>query len=184
MASGALSTVVSEVVHGGYTAAGIGMRNLGHGTISITGVPAGATVVSATLLWNVLADQADPTLAQGTFNGTAISGAQWASGTSPCWPVASNWSYEADVTKLVSGNGSYALTGFASGETDGADPWNVGSTAPLMEGASLVVVYQLASMPESVIQIAEGASETDTGNAASATLTGFTAGPPASAKTT
>ena len=72
------------------------MRNLGCGTISVTGVPAGATVKSATLLWDVLADQADPTFAQGTINGSPITGTEWASGVSPCWPVASNWSYEAD----------------------------------------------------------------------------------------
>jgi hypothetical protein len=183
-AAGALSTVSSVTVHGGYTAAGIGMRNLGYGTISVTGVPAGATVKSATLLWDVLADQADPSFAQGSFDGTAITGTGWASGASPCWPVGSNFSYEADVTSLVTGNGSYSLSGFATGESDGADPWNVGSVPPLLEGASLVVVYQLASMPQSTIQIAEGATETDSGNSATATMNAFTATAPASAATT
>jgi lysophospholipase L1-like esterase len=175
-AAGALSTVSSVTVKGGYTAAGIGMRNLGYGTISITGVPAGATVKSATLLWDVLADNADPTFAQGTFDGTAITGTEWASGASPCWAPTSNFSYEAGVTSLVTGNGSYNLTGFATGESDGADPWNVGSTPPLLEGASLVVVYTLASMPQTTIQIGEGATETDSGNTATATLDGFAAG--------
>jgi hypothetical protein len=183
-ATGALSTVSSVTVNGGYTAAGIGMRNLGYGTISITGVPAGATVKSATLLWDVLGDSADPTFAQGTFDGTAITGTEWASGASPCWPVSSNFSYEADVTSLVTGNGSYNLTGFASGESDGADPWNVGSTPPLLEGASLVVVYTLASMPQTSIQIGEGATETDSGNTATATLDGFTAAASPAATTT
>jgi lysophospholipase L1-like esterase len=174
-ATGALSTVLSVTVNGGYTAAGIGMRNLGYGTISITGVPSGATVQSATLLWDVLADNVDPTFAQGAFDGTAITGNEWASGSSPCWPVASNFSYEADVTSLVAGNGSYNLSGFASGESDGADPWNVGSTPPLLEGASLVVVYKLASMQPTTIQIGEGATETGGGNTATATLGGFAA---------
>lgn len=183
-ATGALSTVSSVTVHGGYTAAGIGMRNLGYGTISLTGVPAGATVKSATLMWDVLADQSDPSFAQGSVNGTAITGTGWASGASPCWPVGSNFSYEADVTSLVTGNGSYNLSGFATGENDGADPWNVGSTPPLLEGASLVVVYQLASMPQAIIQIAEGATETDSGNSATASMDGFTVSAPASATTT
>ena len=183
-ATGALSTVSSVTVNGGYTAAGIGMRNLGYGTISITGVPAGATVTSATLLWDVLADSSDPTFAQGTVNGTSINGTLWASGGSPCWPPGSNWSYEADVTNLVKGNGSYALAGFASGESDGADPWNAGSAPPLLEGASLVVVYTLASMPKTTIQIGEGATETDSGNTATATLGGFTAGASPVATTT
>jgi hypothetical protein len=184
-ATGALSTVVSQTVNGGYTAAGIGMRNLGSGTISITGVPAGATVKSATLLWDILADQADPAFTQGTVNGNPVSGTEWASGASPCWSSAgSNWSYEADVTSQVTGNGSYAMAGFATGETDGADPWNVGSAPPLLEGASLVVVYELASMPQAVIQIAEGAAETNGGSEADATLDGFTVSAPASATTT
>jgi hypothetical protein len=184
-ASGDLSTVSSQTLHGGYTAAGIGMRNQGFGTISITGVPAGATVKSATLLWDIIADQSDPTFAQGTVDGSAITGTSWSSGPSPCWSEGgTNWSYEADVTSQVTGNGSYALAGFASGDTDGSDPWNVGTDAPLLDGASLVVVYQLASMPEAVIQIAEGASETDSGNTADATLDGFTASTPVSATTT
>ena len=183
-ATGALSTISSVTVNGGYTAAGIGMRNLGYGSISITGVPAGATVQSATLLWDILADNADPTFAQGTFDGTAITGTEWASGATPCWPVASNFSYETDVSSLVTGNGSYNLAGFASGESDGADPWNVGSTPPLMEGASLVVVYTLASMPQTTIQIGEGATETDSGIPATATLGGFTASGSSSATTT
>ena len=49
-----------------------------------------------------------------------------------------------------------------------------GSEPPLLEGASLVVIYQDNSMPESIIQIAAGAAETDSGNTAEATLDGFT----------
>jgi hypothetical protein len=174
-ASGDLSTVLSETVNGGYTAAGVGMRNQGYGTISITGVPAGATVVSATLLWDVLGDDADPTFAAGTFDATAITGTEWASGATPCWDaVTNNFSYEADVTSLVSGNGNYALAGFASGDTNGQDPWLVGTDPPMLEGASLVVVYSLASMPSANIQIGEGATESDSLNEADASMDGFT----------
>lgn len=183
-ASGALSTVSSVTVHGGYTAAGVAMRNLGYGTISVAGVPAGATVKSATLMWDVLADSADPSFARGVFGGTAITGTEWASGGSPCWSAGSNFSYEANVTGLVAGNGSYTLTGFASGENDGADPFTSGSTPPMLEGASLVVVYTLASMPQTTVQIGEGATETDSGNAATATLGGLAASASPAAMTT
>ncbi len=182
-ATGSLSTVLSESVHGGYTAAGTGMRNLGYGTISIIGIPAGATVKSATLLWDILADSAGPSFAQGSLDGEAFTGTLWASGASPCWSAGANFSYQADVTSLVTGNGSYQLTGFATGQSDGADPWTSGSTAPLDEGASMVVVYELPSMPEVTVQIAEGATETP-GGTASATLDGFTVGAKASASTT
>jgi endoglucanase len=160
------------------------MRNLGYGTISVTGVPPGATVESATLMWDLVADQPDPTFAQGTFAGTPITGTQWASGASPCWSPSSNFSYEADVTSLVSGNGSYQLANFATGQSDGADPWNVGSTPPLLEGATLIVVYSLPSMPRTTIQIAAGAAETQGGSAVTATLSGFAAGSEPSATTT
>jgi hypothetical protein len=50
------------------------MRNLGYGTISITGIPAGATVKSATLLWDILADSAGSSFAQGSLDGTAFTG--------------------------------------------------------------------------------------------------------------
>lgn len=183
-ATGDLSTVLSETVHGGYVAAGIGMRNLGYGSISITGIPAGATVKSATLLWDILADSASASFAQGTLNGHAFTGTQWASGASPCWAVGANFSYEADVTSMVTGNGSYKLAGFATGQSDGADPWLSGSAPPLDEGASLVVVYQLASAPEVNVQIGEGATETELGNTATATLNGFTAGAKPAATTT
>ena len=160
------------------------MRNLGHGTITITGVPAGATVKSAILLWDVLADTQDPAFARGTFNGTPVTGTERASGASPCWSVAGNWSYAADVTSLVGGNGFFALSGFATGQGDGADPWTAGSAPPLLEGASLVVVYELRSMPAAVIQIAAGATMTNAGHPAGATLGGFMASSPASAMAT
>lgn len=183
-ATGALSTVLTAQGTDGYTAAGIGMRNLGYGTIDITGIPKGATVKSATLMWDILADSSAASFAQGTFADTAINGTAWASGASPCWPVASNFSYEADVTALVHGNGDYQLSGFTTGESDGADPWNVGSTSPLLEGASLIVIYQETSLPPSNIQIAEGATETDSGNSAQATLDGFRASSTPAATTT
>jgi uncharacterized protein DUF3344 len=173
-ATGSLSTVSVGTLHGGYVAAGIGLRNLGYGTISIAGIPSGAKVASATLLWDIVADSADASFAKGTFAGNEITGTAWGSGTSPCWPPAANFSYEADVTKRVTGNGSYALSGFTTGESDGADPWNVGSTPPLLEGATLIVVYKLESEPLTTVQIAAGASEI-ADDSATATMTGFTA---------
>ena len=140
--------------------------------------------LSATLLWDIVADSSDASFAQGKVDGQAVSGTAEASGASPCWSEgSSNYSYKADVTKFVTGNGGYSLTGFATGEDDGADPWQVGTTSPLLEGASLVVVYQLASMPSTVVQIAGGANEIgdETGTAQ---LTGFTVGTQAKATTT
>ena len=63
--------MLTETGHDGYTSAGIGMRNLGYGTIDLSGIPDGA------------------------IDGTAVTGTQWASGDSPCWWTAgANFAYE------------------------------------------------------------------------------------------
>jgi Protein of unknown function (DUF3344) len=183
-----LTPVYSTLLHGGYVSAGVGLRNLGHGTITITGIPAHATVAAAYLLWDILGNGTTPSFAQGTFHGHAIQGTQWASGGQPCWyPAAdANYSYEADVTSLVKGNGDYGLSGFVSGKRNGADPFTTTAVAPLIDGASLVVVYQLASMPQVAVQIDEGAIEFDTysNGPTQGTMTGFNAGQHPSVTTT
>jgi hypothetical protein len=183
-ANGALSTITLDVVNGGYTAAGIGMRDIGAGKIKISEVPAGAKVRSAILLWDVLAPAEDNSFAAGTFAGHGITGESWETGADPCWGASANWSYEADVTKYVPGNGSYDLSGFASGDTAGADPWGAGGGTPLLEGASLIVVYSLKSMPQAIIQIAGGATETQAGTTVTATMNGFVTARGGTEKTT
>jgi hypothetical protein len=185
-----LSLLNAVQVHGGYVSAGIGMRNLGYGTVTLAGIPAGSTIDGAYLLWNVINSSATAALAAGTFNGTAITGTTVATGSSPCWPSFAgesgyaNFSYEANVTSLVTGNGSYTLAGFASGSTAGEDPFTVDSPFPEFEGASLVAVYENASSPETTVQIYGGAAETDSGNLLSQTLSGFTASSSPAAQTT
>ena len=82
-------------------------------------------------------------------------------GDSPCWGgVTTGYAYRADVTSLVPGNGSYALSRFASGQTNGADPFTSGSIPPLAEGASLVVIYNKPTYPLTKVVIANGYSMT------------------------
>lgn len=188
-AIGALTLVFESVGSIGYTAAGTAMRNLGYGSISIDGVPKGATVQSATLIWDVIYTEGDYYFRQGNFNGTPITGQFVEYGESPCWPLSNsddytNFSYEADVTNLVSGNGTYNLTGFATGESDGADPWENGSEPPYMEGATLLVVYQQDDLPRTAVELNMGAFMSTAGNSASAIITGFQASPDPQAKTT
>ena len=47
-------------------------------------------------------------------------------------------------------------SGFASGQTDGADPFFAGSAAPLADGASLVVIFAKATYPKTRIVISNG----------------------------
>jgi hypothetical protein len=172
--SGALKSLASYTIRGGYTTAGIGMRNLGYGTIKIKDVPTKARVKAAFLLWDILGDTPVAAFAHGRLNAQRVAGTLKATGTSPCWSgTLHNYAYAANVTRLVHGNGSYKLSGFASGLTTGVDPWTQ-STPPLIEGASLIVIYQRASMAKYLIQIGVGATEAQDGEPLTARISGFT----------
>jgi len=132
----------------GYVAAGVGLRNQGSGAISISGIPFGSVVQAADLYWAVL-NSTDPGNAM-TFNGSSAPGTLvnfgGVVGGDPCWDGGS-WAYRADVTSLVSGNGTYTLSGYPTGSTSGLNPWDNPSPTPMMEGASLVVFYSFPPTP-------------------------------------
>ncbi len=176
-------------VQGGYVAAGTAMRNRGYGTIELTGIPAGSKIVAAYLYWDVLANFASDSLARGRIMpdpggvfgripssglplGFSIQGTLVGTGGDPCWGNMHNFAYRADVTKLVFGNGRYQLSGFASGATDGRDPWIQGSQAPMLEGASLVVIYSNPSSQPTQVMIYEG-SNLVAGSSTSQVIEGF-----------
>lgn len=170
-------------LRGGYVSAGVAMRNRGFGTISISGIPQGSSIRSAYLFWAVLANTSAATYGQGSIGGQPIVGTLAGTGGDPCWGNSAAFAYRADVTNLVTGNGSYALTGFASGVTDGRDPWNAGTLAPMAEGASLVVVYENAASPQTQVVVYEGAAETESA-LLTQTLTWFGAVPQVGAAVT
>jgi hypothetical protein len=157
-AAGAPATFASIDVNGGYVAAGVGLRNRGAGTIAITGIPTGATIQSAYLFWSVLGGAVEPAnFKSGKFKGVSITGTKIGSGGTPCWgSTTSGYAYRANVTAKVTGNGSYALSGFASGVTSGADPFTTAQVPPLAEGASLVVVYKKSTYPLTRVVISNG----------------------------
>ena len=143
-------------LRGGYVAAGIGMRNWGFGTISISGIPNGSSIRAAYLYWDILANLGDSSFAQGQIDGNLITGTLIGVHSDPCWGNTNNFAYRADVTSFVRGNGDYSLSDFASGTTDGRDPWEAGSTLPMAEGASLVVVYENSRSPWTQVIIYDG----------------------------
>lgn len=157
-AAGAPATFTSININGGYVAAGVGLRNRGSGTIRITGIPTGATVQAAYLFWSVLGPAREPaTFKTGKFKGAAITGTKIGSGGTPCWAsTTTGYAYRANVSTRVTGNGSYALTAFASGVKTGKDPFTTAPVAPLAEGASLVVVYKKATYPLTRVVISNG----------------------------
>src|SRR5262245_47729010 len=80
-------------VKGAYVASGVAMRNRGFGTINISGIPKGATIVAAYLWWTILGSTEQPNFKNGTINGTAVTGLLVGSGPDPCWGAGSGFNY-------------------------------------------------------------------------------------------
>lgn len=157
----------STSLHGGYVAHGVGMRNTGYGTISVSDIPSGSAVVKAYLYWAVLGPSNLPGYYyyKGKINNKSISGTLIGKSSEPYWLGGSNnfiWGYRADVTSYVvkGGNGNYNLSGFASSLTGGEDPWKSSAGAPLLEGASLVIVFSNALYPVTTVKIMNGVTST------------------------
>jgi hypothetical protein len=113
-----------------FCAAGVGGMGAGSGTIDVNCVS--GTVTRAYLYWHgidrggVGAVYDNETV---TVNGTPVTGTSLGDASTNCWGGGSSRAFEADVTGLISGNGSYAIDGLA----DGADHSG--------NGASLVVLF-------------------------------------------
>jgi hypothetical protein len=108
-----LSVANTDVAKFGYG----GMRGTGTGSITVTGVS--APVFHAFLYWNGPTNSSDPNAnAAVTFNTTPVTGTNIGVASSNCWPFANSQSYRADVTSLVTGNGSYSLASFVKADAD------------------------------------------------------------------
>jgi hypothetical protein len=165
----------SAQLKGGYVSAGDGMRASGppgNGSITLPGVPAGSTITKAYLYWSVINSTMTPALGMGTLNGNAVSGTNYATTASPCWdsPVPRQiYSFVADVTADAV-FGVNALTGFASGGPPTFPP-----TEPLLEGASLIVVYSNPASQNHQVDIYHGARSFIGPPVETLTMSGFTA---------
>lgn len=181
-----------------YVASGTCMRNWGKGTITIQGVPNGflnwqvwlpsPLVRVALLYWSVLDWSYSPQLSMGKFDGVPITGTLLGKDTSPAWTAPYIYSFRADVTNLILPriNGQYKLTGFASGRTDGANPWAVPETPPDIEGASLIIIYNdiYPCTVKHSVMVYDGPPVTFTGSTVNTTITGFSVGRTCDVKTT
>ena len=167
-----LTSFYTVSIRGGYVAAGVGLRNTGSGTIKITGIPTGASVYKAFLYWNIVDEQQKLRHKRLVFKGTNILGEYVGGDHQTCWlpDFYSTFSYRADVTSLVTGNGNYPLSGVDSGRTDGADPSSSTVDAPLAQGASLVVIYSKPEYPRAKFFVWDGAT-TIPGNSDAAWIT-------------
>jgi uncharacterized repeat protein (TIGR01451 family) len=123
----------------GAASAGTGLRNRDHGAITIAGIPPGATVARAVLIWAILYNGSLPSNTI-TFDGQPITAdvTSTVSGNL-CWGDTATVGYAADVTPYVTGNGTYDVTDPPRGITRvDADPTGV---LPYTDGASLIVFY-------------------------------------------
>ncbi len=132
-------------LYGGVTIAGVGLRGVGSGGINLTGVPSNANIYQAYLYWATLGVANTYTLP--TLNGQPVAGQLIGTTGDTCWSVQNNFVYRANVTNLVSGNGSYAVAGLPRNLAGGNDS----------QGASLVVVYRQNTAPLTTIVINDGA---------------------------
>jgi len=104
-----------------------GMRGSGTSSVTATGIT--GPVTHAFLFWHGPTNSADPASnASVTFNGTPITGTNIGTASDNNWGFQNSQSYRADVTSLVSGNGTYNLTNFLKADAD-------------INGVSLIVFY-------------------------------------------
>jgi hypothetical protein len=112
-----------------------GMRG-GDGTGSITVSGVDGAVAKALLYWNGPTNSNDPTVnALVSFAGTPVTGTNIGISGDNNWGFLNSQSYRADVTGLVTGNGTYALANFTKAAAD-------------INGVALVVFYVNGSVAD------------------------------------
>jgi hypothetical protein len=155
----------------GAASAGTGLRNRDHGAITISGIPAGATVGRAVLVWGILYDGAVPSNAI-TFEGHSVAAdvASQVSGNL-CWSDTATVGYAADVTPFVTGNGTFDITDPPRGITrPDNDPNGV---LPYTDGATLVVFYNGGGANNQVLSDFSYDTNTDDDGAINRSFTGI-----------
>lgn len=125
------------VTGAGAVAAGTGLRFQTTGTITLSGIPAGATVTRAVLVWAVTVFRAgtqfDPAPDTIRLNGNVVAADTREGSGTLCWSDENEdgtVGFTADITGLITGNGTYTLSDHPNSPQL---PWT--------EGASIVVFF-------------------------------------------
>jgi uncharacterized repeat protein (TIGR01451 family) len=121
---------------------------------TLSGVPAGATVVAAHLYWAASGVTPDSTvrLANGaSFVDITADRTFTESYTIPGGSTLQYFSGHEDVTAFVTGNGTYTLSNLT---ISNGNPWC--GVSAVVGGWSLVVVYSRAAEPLRVVNISDG----------------------------
>ena len=134
-----------------FSTSGVGLRNRLLGSIEAPGNPT-TPPRAAYLYWAVITNGAVPAAARSpkiarrtapTVAAKPLTAVQVGTGTSPCWGGTAITVYRATVPASVAkGGGVYEISfpSGASGTPNNQNPW-FGSGFPMLEGASLVLIY-------------------------------------------
>jgi hypothetical protein len=164
LAPSALYTIAGDV-----TSAGVGLRGTGTGEITISDIPPGSTIFRAYLYWATLGTA--NTYTNPTLDGFSVNGDLIGTSGDTCWGVQNNFVYRAEITSLVTGNGTYTIGGLPNNLDLGNDS----------QGASLVVLYETVGDPFRTIVINDGAVSLNfTRTTHTDTISGFDADSPLS----
>jgi hypothetical protein len=150
-----------ETAGRGVVMAALGTDQMDGGTLTVSGIPAGAAIVEAWLYWNGDDDgnnveddpsifnpaihDGDPTL---TLDGVQVPTPQRGGGPAN-WVGVRNvyaYAYRADVSAIVNGNGNYVVAGMD----------NFSGEQGFNNGVELVVVYQQPNTAPTFVGLGEG----------------------------
>jgi hypothetical protein len=126
-----------------YVTGAIGMRDVGAGNLSISGIPAGATVTQSNLYWHGPTNSTDPTV-NATVNvaGTSVTGTNIGFASDNFWSSLNSQAYQANVANIINGNGTYALSNFqkSNAQINGAADFTFYNSG-LATGRQDVILY-------------------------------------------
>ena len=134
----------------GVNACSVGTSN----TALLSGVPPGANVIAAYLYWAGSGSTPDN---QVQFRGATVNAGRTFSETFNFGALSFDFfSGFADVTALVTGNGSYTFSGLTVTNTDQGTSAPYCSRAAVLSGWGLIAVYEDPSEPLRVINLFDG----------------------------
>ncbi|MCR9278628.1 MAG: hypothetical protein NXH85_11690 [Pseudomonadaceae bacterium] len=123
-------------------------------TQNLSGIPAGSTIVAAYLYWAGSGPTIDSTV---TFNGSTVNADRTFTDNYSIGTIDLDFfSGFADVTGIVSGNGSYTFSGLTVTNTNLPGGGTYCANAAVLAGWGLAIIYENASKPLRVINLFDG----------------------------
>lgn len=113
----------------------IGLRDVGAGSMTVSGIT--GTVTDALLFWHGPTNSTDPNVnADVTVDGTPVTGTNIGFSQDNFWGADNSQAYRANVTSLVTGNGTVTLSDFQKTTVPGCT-----SPCAQVNGAALFAFY-------------------------------------------